>query len=105
MIAAHPRLKQHSQILIIPGPDESSSDIIDNLLSFLISSSCVIYHIQQFFPGPSTVLSRCALPNYSTEDLQKHIPNAIFSRNPCMLTFHLNRIAWDIFIIYTSCAL
>lgn len=33
--------------------------------------------------GPSKVLPRCALPKYLTEELQKHIPNAIFSSNPC----------------------
>ncbi|KAK7380120.1 hypothetical protein VNO78_32543 [Psophocarpus tetragonolobus] len=52
MIAAHTRLKEHSRFLFIPGPDDA---------------------------GPSTVLPRCALPKYLTEELQKHIPNAIFS--------------------------
>lgn len=37
--------------------------------------------------GPSTALPRCALPKYFTEELQKHIPNAIFSSNPCRLIF------------------
>lgn len=52
------------------------------------------------FSGPSTALPRCALPKYLTEELQKHIPNAIFSSNPCRLTIHLNRIALDILIKY-----
>ncbi|KAH9780808.1 DNA polymerase epsilon subunit B [Citrus sinensis] len=60
MIAAHPRLKEHSRFLFIPGPDDA---------------------------GPSTVLPRCALPKYLTEELQKYIPNAIFSSNPCRLNF------------------
>ncbi|XP_042960648.1 DNA polymerase epsilon subunit B isoform X1 [Carya illinoinensis] len=60
LIGAHPRLKEHSRFLFIPGPDDA---------------------------GPSTVLPRCALPKYLTEELQKHIPNAIFSSNPCRLTF------------------
>ncbi|KAJ0048195.1 hypothetical protein Pint_16784 [Pistacia integerrima] len=55
-IADHPRLKEHSRFLFIPGPDDA---------------------------GPSTVLPRCALPKYLTEELQKYIPNAIFSSNPC----------------------
>ncbi|KAJ9677207.1 hypothetical protein PVL29_022287 [Vitis rotundifolia] len=56
MIASHPRLKEHSQFLFIPGPDDA---------------------------GPSTVLPRCALPSYLTEEFKKYIPNAIFSSNPC----------------------
>ncbi|RVX14082.1 DNA polymerase epsilon subunit B [Vitis vinifera] len=43
MIASHPRLKEHSQFLFIPGPDDA---------------------------GPSTVLPRCALPNYLTEEFR-----------------------------------
>lgn len=39
--------------------------------------------------GPSNVLPRCALPKYFTEELQKHIPNAIFSSNPCRSIFSL----------------
>jgi DNA polymerase epsilon subunit 2 len=35
--------------------------------------------------GPSKALPRCALPKYLTEELQKHIPNAIFASNPCRL--------------------
>ncbi|KAF8389639.1 hypothetical protein HHK36_024158 [Tetracentron sinense] len=61
MIGAHPRLKEHSQFLFIPGPDDA---------------------------GPSTVLPRCSLPKYLTEELQKHIPNAIFSSNPCRIKFY-----------------
>ncbi|KAF6141158.1 hypothetical protein GIB67_006603 [Kingdonia uniflora] len=60
LIGAHPRLKEHSTFLFIPGPDDA---------------------------GPSTVLPRCALPHYLTEELQKHIPHAIFSSNPCRIKF------------------
>lgn len=67
MIAAHSRLKEHSQFLFIPGPDDA---------------------------GPSTVLPRCALPNYLTEELQKHIPNAIFSTNPCRVKFYTQEIVF-----------
>ncbi|KAI7734824.1 hypothetical protein M8C21_027461 [Ambrosia artemisiifolia] len=56
MIGNHPRLKEHSRFLFIPGPDDA---------------------------GPSTVLPRCALPKYITEELRKHIPDAIFASNPC----------------------
>ncbi|GJN16000.1 hypothetical protein PR202_gb02950 [Eleusine coracana subsp. coracana] len=58
MIAARSRLKEHSRFLFIPGPDDA---------------------------GPSKALPRCALPKYLIEELQKHIPNAIFVSNPCRL--------------------
>ncbi|KAM1938384.1 hypothetical protein ACFX15_015412 [Malus domestica] len=58
MIAAHPRLAERSCFLFIPGPDDA---------------------------GPSTTLPRNALPKYLTEELQNHIPNCIFSSNPCRL--------------------
>ncbi|XP_052722973.1 DNA polymerase epsilon subunit B isoform X2 [Vigna angularis] len=67
MIAAHTRLKEQSQFLFIPGPDDA---------------------------GPSTVLPRCALPKYLTEELQKHIPNAIFSSNPCRVKFYTQEIVF-----------
>ncbi|KAF5935966.1 hypothetical protein HYC85_027095 [Camellia sinensis] len=60
MIGARQRLKEHSRFLLIPGPDDA---------------------------GPSTVLPRCALPKYVTEEFQKHIPNAIFASNPCRVKF------------------
>lgn len=65
MIAVHPRLKEHSRFLFIPGPDDA---------------------------GPSKVLPRCALPNYLTEELRNHIPNAIFSSNPCRVKFYTQEI-------------
>ncbi|XP_057446745.1 DNA polymerase epsilon subunit B [Lotus japonicus] len=67
MIAAHPRLKEHSRFLFIPGPDDA---------------------------GPSTVLPRCALPKYITEELQEHIPNAIFASNPCRIKFYTQEIVF-----------
>ncbi|PQM43184.1 hypothetical protein Pyn_23602 [Prunus yedoensis var. nudiflora] len=78
MIAAHPRLKEGSCFLFIPGPDDA---------------------------GPSTVLPRPSLPKYLREELQNHIPNAIFSSNPCrqkslLLTWHIgihefkNEVLW-----------
>ncbi|MBA0806578.1 hypothetical protein Gohar_022450, partial [Gossypium harknessii] len=67
MIEAHPRLKEQSKFLFIPGP----SDI-----------------------GPSTVLPRCALPKYLTEELQKHVPNAIFSSNPCRVKFYTQEMVF-----------
>ncbi|GAB2219932.1 hypothetical protein Droror1_Dr00007572 [Drosera rotundifolia] len=56
MIADHPRLKEQSRFLFIPGPDDA---------------------------GPSTCLPRCALPKYFTDEIQKHVPNALFMSNPC----------------------
>lgn len=67
MIAAHPRLQEHSKFLFIPGPDDA---------------------------GPSTVLPRCALPKYLTEELQMHVPNAIFSSNPCRVRFYTQEIVF-----------
>ncbi|CAA7400803.1 unnamed protein product [Spirodela intermedia] len=67
MIGSHPRIKEHSRFLFIPGPND---------------------------PGPSTVLPRCALPKYFTEELQKQIPNAIFSSNPCRLKFCTQEIVF-----------
>ncbi|KAK7270679.1 hypothetical protein RJT34_26009 [Clitoria ternatea] len=67
MIAAHPRLKEQSKFLFIPGPNDA---------------------------GPSTVLPRCALPKYLTEELQKHIPNALFSSNPCRIKFYNQEIVF-----------
>ncbi|KAK9277998.1 hypothetical protein L1049_027555 [Liquidambar formosana] len=67
IIGAHTRLKEHSRFLFIPGPDDA---------------------------GPSTVLPRCALPKYLTEELQKHIPNAIFLSNPCRIKFYTQEIVF-----------
>ncbi|KAJ8771941.1 hypothetical protein K2173_027118 [Erythroxylum novogranatense] len=61
MIVAHSRLKEHSRFLFIPGPDDA---------------------------GPSTVLPRCPLPKYLTEELQNQIPNSIFSSNPCRIKYY-----------------
>ncbi|KAK4488987.1 hypothetical protein RD792_004778 [Penstemon davidsonii] len=58
MIASHQRLKENSRFLFIPGPDDI---------------------------GPSNVLPRCSLPRYITEEFQNHIPNAVFSSNPCRM--------------------
>ncbi|PKA49599.1 DNA polymerase epsilon subunit 2 [Apostasia shenzhenica] len=67
MIKAHPRIEQQSRFLFLPGPDDA---------------------------GPAKVLPRCALPKYLTEELQKHIPNAIFSSNPCRVKFHTQEIVF-----------
>ncbi|THU57816.1 hypothetical protein C4D60_Mb03t07530 [Musa balbisiana] len=65
MISSHPRLREQSRFLFIPGPDDA---------------------------GPSKVLPRCALPKYLTEELQKHIPGAIFGSNPCRIKFYTQEI-------------
>ncbi|ERN11104.1 hypothetical protein AMTR_s00024p00151000 [Amborella trichopoda] len=67
MIAAHPRLKEGSRFLFIPGPEDA---------------------------GPSTVLPRCALPKYLTDELLNHVPNAIFSSNPCRIRFYTQEIVF-----------
>ncbi|XP_010489310.1 PREDICTED: DNA polymerase epsilon subunit B-like isoform X2 [Camelina sativa] len=61
IIGNHPRLKESSRFLFIPSPGDA---------------------------GPSTVLPRCSLPNYLTEELRGIIPNAIFSSNPCRVKFY-----------------
>lgn len=67
MIKAHPRINEQSRFLFIPGPDDT---------------------------GPAKVLPTCALPNYLIEELQKHIPTAIFSSNPCRVKFYNQEIAF-----------
>lgn len=67
MISAHPRLTEHSRFVFIPGPGD---------------------------PGPSTVLPRCRLPVYLTEELQKHVPNAVFMSNPCRIKFYTQEIVF-----------
>ncbi|KAG7573255.1 DNA polymerase alpha/epsilon subunit B [Arabidopsis suecica] len=60
-------LKANSRFLFIPGPDDA---------------------------GPLTVLPRCSLPEYSTEELREVIPNAIFSSNPCRIKFYNQEIVF-----------
>ncbi|KAI5673983.1 hypothetical protein M9H77_14347 [Catharanthus roseus] len=67
MIASHQRLMEHCRFLFIPGPDDV---------------------------GPSTALPRCPLPKYITEELQKHVPTAIFSSNPCRVKFYTQEIVF-----------
>ncbi|VVB17735.1 unnamed protein product [Arabis nemorensis] len=67
MIGKHSRLKENSRFLFIPGPDDA---------------------------GPSTVLPKCRLPNYLTEELQQVIPNAIFLSNPCRVKFYNKEIVF-----------
>ncbi|XP_033129565.1 DNA polymerase epsilon subunit B-like [Brassica rapa] len=71
MIGNHPRLKESSRFLFIPGPDDA---------------------------GPSTVLPRCGLPNSLTEELRDVIPNAIFSSNPCRVLVFLMRLAVSVLL-------
>ncbi|CAN6475941.1 unnamed protein product [Victoria cruziana] len=67
MIKAHPRLMEGSRFLFIPGPSDA---------------------------GPSTALPRCALPKYLTEELLKHVPEAVFLSNPCRLKFFTQEIVF-----------
>lgn len=73
MIASHPRLKEHSKLLIIPGPDDAGIDIVNKLIT---------PRLLIFFPGPSTALPRCALPNYLTEELQSTSLMPYFQATP-----------------------
>ncbi|KAL0356392.1 UNVERIFIED_CONTAM: DNA polymerase epsilon subunit B [Sesamum radiatum] len=38
--------------------------------------------------------ARCSLPKYITEELQSHIPNAVFSSNPCRIKFYTQEIVF-----------
>lgn len=67
MIEGRPRIKENSRFLLIPGPDDV---------------------------GPSTALPRCGLPKYITEEFQNHIPNAVFSSNPCRVKFCTQEIVF-----------
>lgn len=67
MICSHKRLMEHCRFLFIPGPHDV---------------------------GPSTVLPRSPLPKYITEELQKYIPQAIFSSNPCRVKFYTQEIVF-----------
>ncbi|KAL1225854.1 DNA polymerase epsilon subunit B [Cardamine amara subsp. amara] len=67
MIGNHQRLKENSRFLFIPGPDDA---------------------------GPSTVLPRCRLPNYLTQELRDVIPNAVFLSNPCRVKLYNQEIVF-----------
>lgn len=87
MIAGHQRLKEHSRFLFIPGPDD-----IGDLSNYFQIFKCLPYlsclnDVYICFSGPSNVLPRCSLPKYITEELQNHIPNAVFLSNPCRFLF------------------
>ncbi|KAJ3705898.1 hypothetical protein LUZ61_009603 [Rhynchospora tenuis] len=67
MIQSRKRIMEQSRFLFIPGPDDI---------------------------GPAKVLPRCGLPKYLTEELQKLVPNAIFSTNPCRIKFYTQEIVF-----------
>lgn len=82
MIAEYPRIQEQSRFLFIPSPDDAGGFCVQ-------SCSCLYISLLQskfwyvLSSGPSSVLPRCALPKYLTEELQKEIPNALFMSNPC----------------------
>ena len=57
--------------------------LIADVSLFLVDFICCFFSHGSKFAGPSKALPRCALPKYLIEELQKHIPNAIFVSNPC----------------------
>ncbi|CAA0818110.1 DNA polymerase epsilon subunit B2 [Striga hermonthica] len=67
IIASHQRLKDNSRFLFIPGPDDI---------------------------GPSNALPRCSLPKYIIEELESHIPNAVFLSNPCRIKYYTQEIVF-----------
>ncbi|KAJ7560741.1 hypothetical protein O6H91_04G143500 [Diphasiastrum complanatum] len=67
LIAAHPRINQESKFLFIPGPGD---------------------------PGPASVLPRPPIPDYFAREVMKHVPNAIFSSNPCRVRYYSQEIVF-----------
>ncbi|MCO5615087.1 hypothetical protein L7F22_069375 [Adiantum nelumboides] len=65
IIAAHSRIKEQSKFLFIPGPEDL---------------------------GPANILPRPALPKILSKELQQHLPNAIFSSNPCRIRYYSQEI-------------
>lgn len=65
LIANHPRIKDGSQFLFVPGPGD---------------------------PGPPNVLPRPGLPKFFAKELLKHVPNAVFGSNPCRVRFYAQDI-------------
>lgn len=65
MIAAHPRIKEQSKFLFIPGPEDL---------------------------GPANVLPRPALPKMLSKEILTHLPDAVFSSNPCRIRFYTQEI-------------
>ncbi|CAH8264392.1 unnamed protein product [Arabidopsis lyrata] len=51
-------------------------------------------HASLYPTRPLTVLPRCGLPEYSTEELREVIPNAIFSSNPCRRLCSSDKTLW-----------
>ncbi|BBN16991.1 DNA polymerase epsilon subunit 2 [Marchantia polymorpha subsp. ruderalis] len=65
VISAHPRIKEASRFIFIPGPDDI---------------------------GPANVLPRPPLPKFFTNEVLKHVPNSIFASNPCRIRFYSQEI-------------
>ena len=75
----------------IATPDNCNEMFLHRFICFLLDNK---------YAGPSKALPRCALPKYLIEELQKHIPNAIFVSNPCRFDMKLMlKIPTDIRII------
>lgn len=74
---------EHCRFLFIPGPHDVGGFIRSFFILIFLSYFLLDEKIYLVSAGPSTVLPRCPLPKYITEELQKYIPLAIFSSNPC----------------------
>ncbi|XP_041352782.1 DNA polymerase epsilon subunit 2-like [Gigantopelta aegis] len=55
-----PSLKENSRFVFVPGPRD---------------------------PGPATILPRPAIPNSVTEEMQRKVPTAVFTSNPCRIQY------------------
>ncbi|KAL2610780.1 hypothetical protein R1flu_022472 [Riccia fluitans] len=65
LISSHPRIKEKSRFILIPGPEDI---------------------------GPSSVLPRPPLLKYFTDEVVKHVPNVTFAGNPCRIRFYSQEI-------------
>jgi DNA polymerase epsilon subunit 2 len=65
LITSIPGVAQNSRFVFVPGPTD---------------------------PGAGDVLPRPGLPKYFTQKLRSKLPNAVFSSNPCRITFYAQEI-------------
>lgn len=107
MIAAHSRLKEHSQFLFIPGPDDAGIDVVDSFPGFLISSLCVIHHFQQFFSRSFNGSSQmCSAKLFNWRTPKAHSQCYIFNQSlQVKVTFKYDCMTHSLivhFVLYSS---
>lgn len=85
MIAAHPRIKEQSKFLFIPGPEDLGirSPAYTPSLHMVMIVRVSDFFNAYFSEGPANILPRPALPKMFSKEVHKHLPDAVFSSNPC----------------------